>query len=82
MAAFKRMCRGFKLKINDRDHLPPHCHVNNAIRNRKIRLLDLVIMNPPPDEIPARLSKCLKEYQEQMLEAWDSVSIYQPGDPR
>jgi hypothetical protein len=38
-------------------------------------LVDLRILNPPPQDLPPQLAKCLKESQEAMLKAWDQVHV-------
>lgn len=75
MALFNKKCGGFKFKINDVDHLPPHCHVNIGGRNTQIDILTLEILNPPPHKLPSNVRKCMQQYQEEMLEAWDNVKI-------
>lgn len=75
MAVFKRKCRGFKLKINDADHLPPHCHVHVAGRNVRVDLVTLEVLNPPPHILPPQITGCIRRHQEEMLEAWERVVI-------
>ena len=75
MAVFSEKCGGFKIKINNCDHEPPHCHVNISGRNTSIDLMTLEILDPPPHAVPHGLKKCLKKYQEAMLAAWESVTV-------
>lgn len=75
MAVFKKKCGNYKIKINDQDHEPPHCHVNIEGRNKRISLLTLEILNPPPHHVPAALRKCLARRQEEMLNAWEKVEV-------
>ena len=75
MAVFSEKCGGFKIKINNRDHEPPHCHVNIAGRNTSIDLMTLEVLDPPPHALPPGLRKCLKKHQEAMLAAWESVTV-------
>jgi len=75
LAVFNEKCGGFKFKINDADHQPPHCHVNIAGRNTRVDIMTLEILNPPPHELTPNVRKCMKELQEVMLAAWDEVKI-------
>ena len=75
MAAFSARCGGFKIKINNHDHEPPHCHVSVAGRNASIDLMTLEVLNPPAHELPSSLKRCLKRHQADMLLAWQSVTI-------
>jgi hypothetical protein len=75
VAVFKRQCGGFAVKINDVDHLPPHCHASIKGRNVRVSLETLAILNPPPHELPPTLRKALAACQEVMLRAWDDVTV-------
>jgi len=75
VAVFNKKCSGFKLKINDADHPPPHCHMNVAGRNTRVDLVTLEVLNPPPHQLPPQVVRCMKRYQEEMLLAWEEVTI-------
>jgi hypothetical protein len=77
VAVFSRKCGGYRLKINDADHQPPHCHVNIGGRNTRVDLVTLKVLDPPPHQLPPQLLRCIRKYQEEMLEAWDKVVILQ-----
>ena len=79
MAVYKNRCGGYKIKINNVDHLPPHCHAKIDGRQKQISLVDFEILNPPPSELPPALRKCLQRNQEEMLKAWDQVVIKPTG---
>ena len=75
MAVYNNTCRGYKIKINNVEHFPPHCHVNIDGRNKQIGLMNCEILNPPPNEVPPPLRRCLQENLAEMFEAWDNVRI-------
>ncbi len=75
MAVYSEMVAGHRVKINDRDHHPPHCHVNLGRRNKRVCLDTLRVLNPPPDELPPRLRRALRKRQAELLEAWDEVIV-------
>ena len=77
MAAFKRKCANTKVKINNWDHLPPHCHVALGGKNVLVGLATLAVLRPGGVTLPAQLRRCLKDWQLEMLVAWESV---QPMD--
>jgi hypothetical protein len=35
------------------------------------------VLDPPPHHLPPQLVRCIRKYQEEMLEAWDRVVILQ-----
>ena len=78
MAVFSQKCGGHKFKINDRDHDPPHCHVNIGGRQAQVDLYTFKILNPPPHSLPPNVRRCLKQMQEDMLKAWDKVKPLKP----
>ena len=75
MAVFNQRCGGYKLKINDADHLPPHCHVRVAGRNARVDLVTSEVLTAPTHQLPPDLVRCLRRYQEPMLRAWEEVVI-------
>lgn len=81
MAVWKRVIAGFKVVINDIDHEPPHCHVQIGRHNAQVDLDSLEIFHPPPFVLPSKLRKGLREVQEEMLEAWEIVTIIPLGGP-
>ena len=78
MAVFKRKCANYVIWINDHDHSVPHCEV--IIRGRKVRF-NLRTLEPFWDrgiKIPAKLRRCLRGHQEEMLRAWERVTLSDP----
>jgi len=75
LAAFSKKCGNHKFKINDVDHDPPHCHVNIDGRNAQVDLYSLEVLNPPPHSLPSSVRKCVRQFQEEMIEAWDHVIV-------
>lgn len=59
MAVWKRTVAGYEVKIHNVDHAPPHCHALVDGKDLKVSILDLQVMNPPPEEAPAKLRKQL-----------------------
>jgi hypothetical protein len=45
----------------------------------KVDLLTLKILNPPPNDIPQKLSKALKQEHNELLKAWKKVKVIPPG---
>lgn len=78
MAVFSHKCAGFKIKINEVDHEPAHCHVTIDRRNTRIDLYTLEVLGAPDQALPPALRKCLRRRQVEMLRAWDSVTIIEP----
>lgn len=79
MATWRGKCAGHEVWINDVDHLDAHCHVILEGRNKAVDLYTLRIRNPPPNELPAKLRRALKELQPQLLQAWDRVKVVPKG---
>ena len=75
MAVWRTKCANTKVKINDWDHLPPHCHANVKGRNLEISIETLVVLNPAGLTLPPALRQCLKKHQLAMLKAWKIVHI-------
>lgn len=48
-------------------------------RDARIDLRTLEVLNPPPHALPSKLRKGILTYQEEMLEAWDQVTVIPPG---
>ena len=78
MAVFNETLAGYRVKIHDVDHAPPHCHVSLAGRSKRVSLLTLEILNPPPHSLPPSLRRALKARRAEMLEAWDRVQEIDP----
>ncbi|HZC67072.1 MAG TPA: DUF4160 domain-containing protein [Nitrospirales bacterium] len=77
MAVWKTKCGGAEILIKNMDHLPPHCHVKHGGRDVKVRLHDLRPWGT--SELPSGVRKCLREHQEDMLAAWDTVKVIPAG---
>jgi hypothetical protein len=79
MAVWKRTVAGYEVKIHNVDHAPPHCHALVDGKDLKVSILDLQVMNPPPEEVPAKLRKQLLALQSELETAWESVTVIPPG---
>ena len=79
MAVWKQTVAGCGVKINDVDHLPPHCHVDLGSRRVKVNLFTLQVMDPPPHELPGGVHRQLRRPQEELLDAWERVRVVPPG---
>lgn len=77
MAVWKLKCGGAVIRILDADHLPPHCHVSWGGRSIKVTLHTLGVR--PGVQLPHGVWRCLRDNQDQMLEAWDRVKVVPPG---
>lgn len=75
MAVWKAKCGGAEIKIHDFDHPPPHCHVNSRDGHMKVNLWTLEVMKPVHGKLTPAIRKCLRQYQEEMLKAWDKVRL-------
>jgi hypothetical protein len=74
VAVFKHKCANHEIKINDRDHLPPHCHVFPG--NIRVSLHTLEpLSGERAATLPPPLRKCLQEQQQAMLVAWENVEL-------
>jgi Domain of unknown function (DUF4160) len=74
MAVFKRKCANAVITINDRDHPPPHCHVRFQKGMVRVNILTLEVYRSKKT-LPANIRHCLLECQEDMIVAWDNVTI-------
>jgi hypothetical protein len=79
MAVWKQSVGGYDVVIHDVDHEPPHCHVYIDGRNVEVLLWTLEIRKPPPNSLPGKLRRQLKDVQEDLLRAWDEVKIVPAG---
>lgn len=75
MTAFHVKCGSVKIRIHDVDHGPPHCHVTGLPQGGQaiVNLLTLTVTKPEGLSLPAPVRRVLKERQEEMLLAWESV---------
>jgi hypothetical protein len=80
MAVFARKCSNTKVKVNSYDHLPAHCHVFPEGRNVRVSLHTLEVLHPKGVVLTSQLRACLKEWQMEMLEAWEKVVLSNGGD--
>lgn len=76
MAVLERRLAGREVRIHDVDHEPPHCHVALDGRDKKVCLMTLTILNPPPHDLPPPLRRALAACRVEMLRAWDDVTIW------
>jgi len=81
VAVWKRKCGGALILIHDFDHLPPHCHVFEGGRHLKVELWSLEVVKPVGATPSPAVRKCLKQYQVEMLEAWERVRILPVDGP-
>lgn len=81
MAVWRTKCRGARIWINEVDHPPPHCHVLIDGRHFKVELWTLRVLKPRGAILSSSLRACLKEHQDEMLQAWDWVRILSGGEP-
>lgn len=79
MAVWKGRLANYEVWINNVDHLPAHCHVFINRRNKKIDLVKLEIINPPPHKIPPSLRHQLTMVRDELLQAWEEVRICTPS---
>ncbi len=78
MALFRVECGGARIEIWEVDHGPPHCHVSGLDRGGTV-VVDLVtlrVTKPPGLPLPPAVSRCLRDNQSTMLEAWAQVISY------
>ncbi len=74
MAAFTHTCANAKIVIHQSDHPPPHCHVKIKGKDVRVNLFTLEVFWDD-FTLPANLRKCLKRIQEDMIAAWDDVTL-------
>lgn len=82
MTVWKGVVAGCEVKIHDVDHLPPHCHAYVGGRDARVDLRTLEVLNPPPHELPAKRRRGLQALQEELLRAWDDVTLPPPRGRR
>lgn len=75
VAVFKTKCANAKIKVNNVDHNPPHCHVFPGGRQVLVDLATLEIIRPVGASLSPAVMDCLRKYQVQMLEAWNDVTV-------
>ena len=79
MAVFKHKCAGREVKINNVDHLPPHCHVLGEGENIRVALATLTPFHPPGAKLASAVRKCLASLQVEMVNAWQRVTVTDTG---
>ncbi|MEX2410235.1 MAG: DUF4160 domain-containing protein [Candidatus Paceibacterota bacterium] len=79
MAVYKKTLNSIEVKIHNVDHPPPHCHAYYERKDLKINLMTLEILNPPPNEIPSKLNKAIKDELDEMRKSWDKVKVIPSG---
>lgn len=80
MAVFKVKCANAKIKVNNVDHNPPHCHVFPGGANILVDLVTLAVIRPTHASLSPALRKCLRRNQHAMLQAWENVVIDEVDD--
>ena len=73
MAVFHTKCANAEIRIHNRDHNPPHCHVRFG-RDVRVRL-DTLEVYKSTLELSAKIRECLRKHQAEILEAWKRVTI-------
>lgn len=78
MALFRVDCSGARIEIWEVDHGPPHCHISGLdwAGTVVVDLVTLRVTKPPGLSLPLALSRCLRDNQVKMLEAWTQVISY------
>jgi hypothetical protein len=79
MAVWKAVIAGIEVVIRNVDHEPPHCHVFIDGRDAQIHLFTLEVLHPPPHAVPTPLRRGLGRHQDEMIRAWDKVTVIPPG---
>ncbi|MCB0411459.1 MAG: DUF4160 domain-containing protein [Bdellovibrionales bacterium] len=67
--------RHLKYKINERDHHPPHVHVEGQGASVRINLLTIEIMDKETDFSPATLRRIynyVEQNQRLLLDEWEA----------
>jgi hypothetical protein len=77
MAVFQVRCANTVVRIYEVDHPPPHCHVKLNGRDVRVMLRTLAVWRSNYT-LPPNLRKCLRKHQEEMLAAWEQVTIIDP----
>jgi hypothetical protein len=78
MALFRVECGGVRIEIWEVDHGPPHCHIIGLDKGGTV-VVDLVtlrVKRPSGLTLPPAVSRCLRDSQVAMLEAWTQVISY------
>jgi hypothetical protein len=78
MALFRVDCGGARIEIWEVDHGPPHCHVSGLQKGGSVvvDLLTLRVRRPFGLFLPPTVSRCLRDNQVAMIEAWAQVISY------
>lgn len=79
MAVYKKTLNGIEVKIHNVDHPPPHFHAFYERKDLKINLLTLEVLNPPPNKIPDKLNKAIKDELDEMRKSWKNVKVIPSG---
>jgi|WetSurMetagenome_2_1015567.scaffolds.fasta_scaffold50942_2 hypothetical protein len=80
MALFRVECGGARIEIWEVDHGPPHCHISGLEKGGTavVDLLTLRVTKPSGLSLPSAVSRCVRDNQAAMLQAWTQVISY-PG---
>ncbi len=78
MALFRLVCGGVRVEVWEVDHGPPHCHVSGLHQAGTVvvDLVSLRVTKPPGLSLPPLVRRCLRDHQEDLLEAWTRVISY------
>ena len=78
MTLFRVDCGRVRIEIREVDHGPPHCHVSVLQKGGGVvvDLLTLRVTRLLGLSLPVAVSRCLRDNQVAMLEAWAEVISY------
>ena len=78
MALFRLVCGGARIEIWEVDHGPPHCHVSGLEQAGTVvvDLVSLRVTKPSGLSLPLAVRRCLRDHQEELLDAWSRVISY------
>ena len=68
------------MRIHQRDHDPPHCHVVRDDGEFRV-LLDTLetFFQEDASKLDRKIRKCLRKHQDDMIEAWSQVTVVPIG---
>jgi hypothetical protein len=78
LALVRLECGGARIEVWEVDHGPPHCHVGGLHQagTAVVDLVSLRVTKPAGLPLPPVVRRCLREHQEELLDAWSRVISY------
>jgi hypothetical protein len=78
VALFRLECGAARIEVWEVDHGPPHCHVSGLDRvgTVVVDLVSLRVTKPSGLSLPPVVRRCLRDHQEELLDAWSRVISY------